>query len=61
MSDAPSGRTDTPVTAGTGTKIVSLFQRIRRRPAADAPLQLAHRKRMAPLSLSGLRTTPPDA
>jgi HK97 family phage major capsid protein len=26
MSDAPSGATDTPVTAGTGTKFVSLFQ-----------------------------------
>jgi HK97 family phage major capsid protein len=26
MSDAPSGATDTPVTAGTGTKLVSLFQ-----------------------------------
>lgn len=26
MSDAPSGASDTPVTAGTGTKFVSLFQ-----------------------------------
>jgi hypothetical protein len=26
MSDEPSGATDTPVTAGTGTKFVSLFQ-----------------------------------